>query len=131
MARKVVFTNGCFDLLHEGHLRLLEFAFSQGDYLIVGINSDNSVKRLKGFERPINNQIIRKIMLEKIKFVDEVHIFDEDTPYDLIKKIGPNVLIKGGDYKLKDVIGADLVDEVKIFPLKEGFSSSSIIEKCL
>jgi D-beta-D-heptose 7-phosphate kinase/D-beta-D-heptose 1-phosphate adenosyltransferase len=126
---KIVFTNGCFDILHYGHLKLLEFAKGQGDYLLVGLNSDKSIKHLKGNDRPIISQEERKLMLESIKWVNEVVIFDEDTPYELITQRKPDVIVKGGDYTITEVIGRELVAEVIIFPFVEGKSSTSIIDK--
>ena len=105
------FTNGCFDILHEGHILLLKEAKNNCNYLIVGLNSDSSVKNLKGNERPINNQERRKTILESIKFVDEVIIFNELTPLNLIKRITPNILIKVADYKEDEIVGADYVKE--------------------
>jgi len=124
--RRVVFTNGCFDILHPGHLTLLKAAKENGDYLVVGLNSDDSVKRLKGDGRPINNQESRKFALEAIKYVDEVIIFDEDTPIDLIKKIKPDVIVKGGDYSPDQVVGNDVADVV-IVPTVYGHSTTNII----
>jgi D-beta-D-heptose 7-phosphate kinase / D-beta-D-heptose 1-phosphate adenosyltransferase len=121
-----VFTNGCFDILHRGHINLLEASKKMGDYLIVGVNSDASVKRLKGAERPINNQEDRKKALESLKFVDEVIVFDEDTPYELIKNVKPDIITKGGDYTVESVVGNDLAI-VKIIPLVEGYSTTKII----
>jgi len=114
-----VFTNGCFDLLHIGHIELLKYSKSLGDHLIVGINSDKSVRKLKGQSRPINNEYTRKLILESIKYVDEVIIFDEQTPLELIKKIQPQLIVKGGDYSKEDVVGYEFEKlgllEVKIF----------------
>lgn len=130
---KKVFTNGCFDLLHEGHLDLLKFAKSKGDCLIVGLNSDSSVKRLKGSKRPVHNEAFRKKLLKSITYVDEVIIFEDDTPLELIIKIKPDVLVKGGDYDPKSVIGSEEVfawgGEVLIYPLRENLSTTSIISK--
>ena len=123
-----VFTNGCFDILHIGHVRCLEYAKQQGDYLIVGLNSDQSVKRLKGNTRPINKENSRKEVLEAIKHVDEVIIFDEDTPYELMLSVKPDIIVKGGDYTPETVIGNDLA-EVKIFNYLEGYSTTNIL-KC-
>jgi D-beta-D-heptose 7-phosphate kinase/D-beta-D-heptose 1-phosphate adenosyltransferase len=121
-----VFTNGCFDILHRGHIELLEQSKQMGDYLIVGLNSDASVKRLKGASRPINNQEDRKKALESLKFVDEVIVFNEDTPYELIKTIKPDIITKGGDYVAEKVVGNDLAI-VKIIPLVDGYSTTKII----
>ena len=128
-----VFTNGCFDLLHIGHIELLRYAKSLGDYLVVGINSDSSVKKLKGPTRPINNQQNRKIILESIKFVDEVIIFEDITPLNLIKEIQPNTIVKGGDYKKEDVVGYEFEKlgllEVKIFNYVANNSTTEIIKR--
>lgn len=130
---KIVFTNGCFDILHAGHVDYLFNAAQLGDILVVGLNTDNSVKRLKGENRPINKEYDRATLLASLYFVDYVVMFDEDTPLELIKKIKPQVLVKGGDYKVEDVVGADFVKksggEVIILPFKDGYSSSSIISK--
>lgn len=127
LIKTVVFTNGCFDILHRGHFELLRKSKELGDYLIVGLNSDASVKRLKGNDRPINNQQDRKQALESIKHIDEVIIFDENTPYELIKKVKPDIITKGGDYKVENVVGSDLT-RVVILPFVEGYSTSSIYE---
>jgi len=128
-----VFTNGCFDLLHIGHIELLKYAKGLGDYLVVGINSDNSVKKLKGENRPINNEHTRKLILESIRYVDEVIIFDEQTPLELIKKIQPQLIVKGGDYKKEDVVGHEFEKlgllEVKIFNYIENNSTTLTIKR--
>ena len=128
----IVFTNGCFDLLHKGHIDLLNEASTFGDILIVGLNSDNSVKTLKGQDRPIENEIIRSKKLLEISNVDFVIIFNSETPKDLIIKIMPDVLVKGGDYKKDDIVGSNEVissgGKVKIVPLTKGFSTTSIIK---
>jgi len=124
---KVVFTNGCFDIIHSGHIALLKESAKLGDRLIVGINSDKSVERIK--RNPINNEEDRKLILEAIDGVDEVVIFDDDTPIELIKKIKPNVIVKGGDYTVETVVGADIVDEVVIFPTLEGKSTTNVIKR--
>jgi D-sedoheptulose 7-phosphate isomerase len=130
---RIVFTNGCFDLLHPGHIDLLERAKRMGTKLIVGINSDDSVRAIKGGGRPFQSEEARKKILENLRTVDEVVIFDELTPENLIKKIKPDVLIKGGDWKTDEIIGADFVlkngGEVFSLPLKNGYSSSKIVEK--
>ena len=126
--QKVVFTNGCFDLLHTGHVRYLEQARDFGDILIVGINSDASVSRLKGPNRPINSQDDRAYILASLKSVDYTVIFHEDTPYELIKLIEPNVLVKGGDYRGKDIVGQDIANEVKIVDFVTGKSTTRTIE---
>ena len=124
---RVVFTNGVFDILHKGHFELLAEAKTLGEKLIVGINSDASVKRLKGETRPINNQMKRISQLEILPWVDQVVVFDEDTPYELIKKLKPHVIVKGGDYTVEQVVGHDLAD-VHLVPTVEGYSTTSIIE---
>jgi len=128
-----VFTNGCFDLLHLGHLQYLQEAKKLGDVLIVGINSDTSVKKIKGPSRPINDQSTRATMLASLKMVDHVIIFNEETPLNLIKAIMPDVLVKGGDWSIEKIIGADIVmnngGTVKSLTFKEGYSTTSIIEK--
>lgn len=123
----IVFTNGCFDLIHVGHIELFKFCKQYGR-LIVGLNSDNSVRILKGPNRPKNNQEDRKIILESIRYVDEVIIFDELTPYELIKKVKPDILVKGSDYKLEDIVGRDLVSQVLIFPFKVGYSTTNLLK---
>lgn len=124
---KIVFTNGCFDIIHVGHVKLLEFARSLGDRLIVGLNSDSSVERLKGSTRPVNKQQDRKIILESLKSVDEVLIFEEDTPLNLIKSIKPDIIVKGGDYTPENVIGKDFCDVV-IFKYINGYSTTQTIK---
>ena len=128
----IVFTNGCFDILHKGHIDLLNKASTYGDILIVGLNSDNSVKTLKGKDRPIENEIIRSKKLLDISNVDFVIIFNSETPKNLIIKIMPDVLVKGGDYKKNDIVGSNEVissgGKVKIVPLTKGFSTTSIIK---
>ena len=126
---RIVFTNGCFDLLHAGHVRYLETAKSFGDVLIVGLNSDQSVARLKGENRPINHQMDRAYILAALETVDYVVIFDEDTPYQLIEAIKPITLVKGGDYKDKKVAGQEIVDELKLVKFIENKSTSQIIKK--
>ena len=125
---RIVWTNGVFDLLHKGHLELLKFAKQQGDKLIVGINSDESVKRLKGDSRPFNNALIREQQLLQLPWVDKVVVFDEDTPIKAIKKFKPDVVVKGGDYTVETTVGNELA-EVVIFPTVEGFSTTSILER--
>jgi len=131
--KKIVFTNGCFDILHSGHIMYLNEAKAQGDYLIVGLNSDSSIKKLKGSDRPINNEEDRKYLLENLKAVDCVEIFSQDTPYELIKTIMPNILVKGGDWQISEIVGSDIVlkkgGEVKSLSFKEGKSTTNIIEK--
>lgn len=132
-SKKIVFTNGCFDVIHSGHIHYLTEAKKLGDILIVGLNTDDSVKRLKGPDRPINNQLDRAIVLSALKPVDFVVYFDEDTPLELIKVINPDVLVKGADYKIEEIVGADFVQQnggqVITIKFVEGKSSTSIINK--
>lgn len=129
---RIVFTNGCFDILHLGHVDYLIKARKLGDTLIVGINSDSSVKKLKGETRPVNNEQARVLLLASLEFVDFVIIFNEETPLELIKSINPDVLVKGGDYTVETVVGADYVlnygGKVEIIPFLEGFSTTQIIQ---
>jgi len=127
--KKIVFTNGCFDILHAGHVRYLETAKSFGDILMVGVNSDESVKTLKGETRPINNEQDRALLIASLEAVDYVVIFNEDTPYELIKAIKPDTLVKGGDYEGQKVVGQDLVSELKLVNFIEGKSTTRTIEK--
>lgn len=127
--KKIVFTNGCFDLLHIGHVRYLEEAKSFGDILILGLNSDDSVRKLKGPSRPINSQEDRAYVLAALEAVDYVVIFDEETPYELIKSIQPDILVKGGDYEGKIVIGSDIAKDTKLVQFVEGKSTTSTIAK--
>lgn len=131
--KTIAFTNGVFDILHEGHIKVLSRAASFADILIVGVNSDASVKRLKGTSRPVNNQQSRALLLASLIMVDAVSIFDEDTPLELIKNILPDVLVKGGDYNLNTIVGAkEVIDnggKIEVIPLEEGFSTTGIIEK--
>ena len=130
---KLVFTNGCFDLLHKGHLDLLSNAAGFGDKLFVGLNSDKSVKKLKGESRPKQNERTRAQKLLELKYVNHVIIFEDLTPQKLVHEISPDVLVKGGDYKKSEIVGAKHVISsggiVKIIPLTPGFSTTSIIEK--
>ncbi|HEG2881802.1 TPA: D-glycero-beta-D-manno-heptose-7-phosphate kinase [Campylobacter coli] len=127
--KKIVFTNGCFDIVHFGHIKYLEKAKRLGDILIVGLNSDASVKRLKGESRPVNSEFQRACMLAAFYFVDFVVIFDENTPLELISFLKPDILVKGADYKDKLVVGSNLVSRVELIDFEEGFSTSKIIEK--
>jgi rfaE bifunctional protein nucleotidyltransferase chain/domain len=131
--KKVVFTNGVFDILHEGHLASLCEAASFGHVLIVGLNSDASVKKLKGESRPVINEHSRALLLANLLVTDAVILFEEETPLELIKSIMPDVLVKGGDYRPEEIAGAKEVlangGEVRIVPLREGFSTTGIIEK--
>lgn len=129
----IVFTNGCFDILHQGHVQLLLQAAEKGNKLVVGLNSDNSVRRLKGKNRPIQDEYSRALLLAAQLFVDAVVIFDDDTPLKLINHLKPHVLVKGGDYKIETIVGAESVLEyggkVEIIPLIEGYSTTNIIDK--
>jgi rfaE bifunctional protein nucleotidyltransferase chain/domain len=124
---KIVFTNGCFDILHRGHLELLKYCKAIGDKVIVGLNSDTSVKDLKGTSRPINTETDRKFLLESLIYVDDVIIFDQNTPYELIKSIKPDIIVKGGDYKVEDVVGNN-ISEVRIFKYVKGYSTTKKIK---
>ena len=131
--KSIVFTNGCFDLLHKGHLHLLNAASKQGDFLIVAINSDNSILRIKGKGRPIQSETQRVEALLKLGVLDLVTIFNHDTPFDLIKLISPDILVKGGDYDRKKIVGGDFVKSkggrVVIVPILQGFSTTSILKE--
>jgi len=127
--KKIIFTNGCFDILHAGHVRYLETAKSYGDVLILGLNSDKSVTALKGENRPINTQLDRAYILAALEAIDYVVVFDKDTPYELIKAIKPHVLVKGGDYEGKEVVGQDVADELKLVQFVDGKSTTKTIEK--
>ncbi|MEO9210305.1 MAG: D-glycero-beta-D-manno-heptose 1-phosphate adenylyltransferase, partial [Ginsengibacter sp.] len=132
-SKTIAFTNGVFDILHEGHIELLSKAATFGDILVVGVNSDASVKRLKGENRPVNNEQSRMKILAALIMVDAIVLFEEDTPLELIKKIQPDVLIKGGDYKVETIVGAKEVlaagGKVEIIPFEEGFSTTGIIAR--
>ena len=129
----IVFTNGCFDILHRGHVEYLAQAADLGDKLIVGLNTDASVKRLKGESRPVNDEKSRALLLSALQFVDAVVFFDEDTPYELIKQVQPDILVKGNDYKPEEIVGYDIVTakggKVLTIDLVEGFSTTNIIKR--
>lgn len=131
--KTIAFSNGCFDILHEGHIFSLSQAAKEADILVIGVNSDASTKRLKGSERPINNEHSRSLLLAALLIVDAVIIFEEDTPLQLIKTVQPDVLVKGGDYTLEQIAGAKEVmasgGRVVINPIVEGFSTTGIIQK--
>jgi D-beta-D-heptose 7-phosphate kinase/D-beta-D-heptose 1-phosphate adenosyltransferase len=131
--KKVVFTNGCFDILHAGHVRYLNESAVLGDILIIGLNSDSSVRLLKGDNRPLNSQGDRAEVLLGLSSVDFVSIFDEETPFELINIVRPHIITKGGDYNPDEVVGADIVSEyggiVKIIPLVEGRSTTNVISR--
>ena len=130
---RIVFTNGCFDILHRGHIEYLSSAFSMGDIMVVGLNSDKSVKKIKGNERPLQDEYSRALVLASLKQVTGVYLFDEDTPYNLISRVKPDVLVKGGDYKVEDIVGADVVKayggEVVTIDFLEGYSTTVLIER--
>jgi len=130
---RMVFTNGCFDILHRGHIYLLSRARELGDLLFVGLNSDASVTKLKGPGRPVNHQESRAEVLGALAFVDYIIIFEEDTPLDMIKTLKPDILVKGGDYKLEEIVGhreaAAYGGRVETIPMLEGYSSSAIIDR--
>lgn len=131
--KTIAFSNGCFDILHEGHIFSLSQAAAEADLLIVGVNSDASTKRLKGAERPVNNEHSRALLLASLLIIDAVVIFEEDTPYELITAIQPDVLVKGGDYTIDQIVGAKEViakgGRVVINPIVQGFSTTGIIQK--
>ena len=132
-SKTIAFTNGVFDILHEGHIKILSKAASFADILIVGLNSDSSVKKLKGESRPVNSEQSRALILASLIMVDAVVIFNEETPLELIQQIKPDVLIKGGDYTIETMVGAEVVlgngGSVQVIPTEEGFSTTGIIEK--
>ena len=131
--KKIVFTNGCFDIIHRGHIHYLAQAADLGDYLIIGLNTNDSVKKLKGTDRPVQDEHTRAEILASFTFISAVILFQEDTPINLIETIKPNILIKGGDYQEDEIVGADFViangGEVKIIPFLDGYSTSGLIEK--
>ncbi len=131
--KKIAFTNGCFDILHPGHIYSLQQAAKEADYLVVGINADDSVKKLKGENRPVNNQLSRSLIIASLSMVDVVCIFEEETPLELIKSILPDVLVKGGDYTEDQIAGAKEViaagGKVVINPILAGYSTTAIIQK--
>ena len=130
---KIVFTNGCFDILHRGHIEYLAQAANLGTKLIIGLNSDASVKRLKGENRPVNDENARALALASLIFVDEVILFDSDTPYDLIDYVQPDVFVKGGDYNPEEIVGYDIVKakngKIITIDFVEGYSTTSILNK--
>ena len=131
--KTIVFSNGCFDILHRGHVEYLSKAADLGDILIIGLNTDASVKRIKGPLRPFNDEKARAVVLAALEFVDAIMFFDEDTPYNLIKNVQPDVLVKGKDYKAEDIVGYDIVTnkggKVETIELVEGFSTTNTINK--
>jgi rfaE bifunctional protein nucleotidyltransferase chain/domain len=131
--KKIVFTNGCFDIVHLGHIDYLEKAQALGDKLVLGLNTDASVRRLKGESRPVINEYARARMMSAMSFIDAVILFDEETPKELIETLCPNILVKGDDYTIENIVGAEFVmahgGEVKTISLVKGYSTSSIIQK--
>lgn len=130
---KIVFTNGCFDILHRGHIEYLAQAAALGSKLIIGLNTDASVKRLKGENRPVNDQESRALLLSSLVFTDKVILFDEDTPLELIRIVQPDILVKGSDYKPENIVGYEIVKakggKIVTFDLVQGFSTTSILHK--
>lgn len=127
--QKIVFTNGCFDILHRGHASYLRAARELGDLLVVGLNADASVRRLKGKERPINHEQDRAYLLESLACVDYVTIFAEDTPYKLLSAIRPDILVKGGDYRLEEVVGREFAGKVMLVDFVTGYSTTKTIQR--
>lgn len=127
--KKIVFTNGCFDILHRGHATYLREARRLGDCLVIGLNTDASVKRLKGEHRPINHEDDRAYLLESLQAVDYVVKFGEDTPHELLSQIRPDVLVKGGDYQLEQVVGREFAAEVVLINFVEGYSTTRTIQQ--
>lgn len=130
--KKLVFTNGCFDILHKGHLEVLTASAGFGDVLVVGLNTDASVRRLKGPDRPVNHESFRTWMMASLQLVDAVTLFDEPTPWELLEVLQPDVIVKGGDYSVDQVVGAKEVlargGEVRLVPIVEGYSTTALIE---
>jgi rfaE bifunctional protein nucleotidyltransferase chain/domain len=133
--KKIVFTNGCFDIIHRGHIEYLSKAADLGDILVIGLNTDSSVKKLKGENRPVQDQYSRALILASLAFVHLVVFFDEDTPYNLIKLVQPDILVKGGDYKIEEIVGYDIVKKrngkVVTIDFVEGFSTTNILNKSI
>jgi rfaE bifunctional protein nucleotidyltransferase chain/domain len=130
--KKLVFTNGCFDILHRGHVEYLAAAATHGDILIVGLNTDRSVKQLKGPDRPVQDEEARALILASLRFVDRVILFDEETPYNLIRQVQPDILVKGADYKPEDIVGYDIVKarggKIVTIELTAGYSTTKILD---
>jgi len=131
--KKVVFTNGCFDIIHRGHIEVLARTADLGDKLVIGLNSDQSIQKLKGKDRPVIDEQSRAILLAALSFVDAIVLFSEDTPLELISALLPDVLAKGGDYEIETIVGHEIVQKnsgkVKLVPFVDGFSSTNIIDK--
>ena len=132
-SKKIVFTNGCFDILHRGHVEYLEKAKAAGDVLVVGLNTDKSVKCIKGPDRPVNKEVDRAVVLSGLSAVDYIVLFNEDTPLNLIKAVKPQVLVKGGDWKSEDIVGSDIVKasggKVISIPFVKGYSTTKLLNK--
>ncbi|MDD5070339.1 MAG: adenylyltransferase/cytidyltransferase family protein [Candidatus Omnitrophica bacterium] len=129
--KRVVFTNGCFDILHSGHIKVFSQAKSKGDVLIVGLNSDKSIKKIKGNNRPILNEIVRKTILNAICYIDYIVLFDSPTPYQLIRSLRPTYLVKGGDWGSDDIVGSEFVEKIFRVKLEKGCSTTLIIKEVL
>ena len=129
--KNVVFTNGCFDLVHSAHIRLLQFSKKQGDILVVGLNNDESIRRLKGSTRPINNIEERTEFLANLDFIDYIIVFGDDTPANILELLRPDIIVKGGDYKKENIIGKEYAKEVVLYDFVNGISSSNTISKIL
>jgi len=133
LGKRIVFTNGCFDILHAGHIEVLSRAAEAGNILVVGLNANASVSRLKGPQRPVNSESFRTLMMASLQIVDAVSVFEEDTPLELIEAIQPDVLVKGGDYSPETIVGADIVTsrggQVLVVPIVQGYSTTGLIEK--
>ncbi len=131
--KKIVFSNGCFDIIHRGHIEYLAKAASFGDVMIIGLNTDSSISRLKGENRPVQDEKARALVMASLSFVDNIILFDEDTPFKLINFLKPDILVKGSDYSVETIVGADIVlkngGKVETIDLVEGYSTSNIIEK--
>lgn len=129
LGKTVIFTNGCFDILHEGHVLLLKKAKGFGDVLVVGLNSDSSVKKIKGRGRPVNDQRGRLAVLSAIEYVDKIIVFGGETPRELVKKLRPDILVKGADYAASEIAGAEFAGRVKRIRLKKGRSTTAVMRK--
>jgi rfaE bifunctional protein nucleotidyltransferase chain/domain len=133
LGKRIVFTNGCFDILHAGHIEVLSRAAEAGNILVVGLNANASVSRLKGPQRPVNSESFRTLMMASLQIVDAVSVFEEDTPLELIEAIQPDVLVKGGDYTPETIVGADVVTsrggQVLVVPIVQGYSTTGLIDK--
>ena len=133
--KKIVFTNGCFDILHRGHIEYLAQAADLADIMVIGLNTDNSVSRIKGPDRPLQDEISRAVSMAAIQYIDYVVLFDEETPLNLIENIKPDVLVKGSDYKIEDIVGYDVLmkygGQIRTIDFVEGYSTTKIVDKIL